>query len=401
MNSIFKFSVLLFIIRAIMPIMTLIVPSFLLLPLCLFILYYISLHGIKISIIHKRELRYLFLLIAILIIIASSNNFGDIIMRIYEQINCAFVPSLLVLYIISSNDRLQLSKSLFYCLYFVLLITTITTAVGNIIYPFASREMATGMGDNVALLRQYYRYNIGGFDFIYTISLMVPIMVYVAKNHHKYRVYALLLLVSSISAIYLSSYTTALLISLAGLMCVFLPAVMTRHSVKKYLISILLVTYLCYESLPIILQTLSGFVDNEEIAIRLKDISDMISGIQLDESSDIATRQNLYEDSLSGFLENPILGIQVMRGGHSFILCIMCYYGLIGIIMLYLMLRYIYNVFFKPFIRCNMYGHIYIVYVLYILVLILNPRTYLFLPMFCIPLFSYYFSDVIYKTKMA
>lgn len=349
---------------------------------------------LKYSLIRKtiNAKRYimLFLLITLLNIIPFSTDFNLFGMRVYEHINMALLPSLTILYIINNKD-IKLCKSLCFCLYVSFLVTTITTITGNMLFPHASRMMATGMADNPDLLNQYYRYNIGGFDFIYSVALLIPIMVYIIKNYRKYRYPLLLLVFTSVYSIYISEYTTALLISLLGLSCLLMSSTITKYHLKLYFIAIAIFALFFYTVIPVILNAIADMLGSDEISVRLHDISDMILGKDIGTDSDIATRQNIYMNSFMGFLENPIVGIQEDRGGHSFVLGVMCYWGFFGLFMLFYMLRNMRNLFFKPFANTPIYGHICIFYILYLIVLTLNPRVYLIVPMFCIPIVAYYF----------
>lgn len=286
---------------------------------------------------------------------------------------------------------MKLCKSLCYCLYIAFLITTISTITGNMLFPHASRMMATGMADNPDLLNQYYRYNIGGFDFIYSVALLIPIMVYIIKNYRMYRFPLLLLVFTSVYSIYISEYTTALLISLLGMSCFFMSSSITKHHLKLYFIAIAIFALFFYTVIPVMLNAIADMLGSDDISVRLHDISDMILGKDLDTDSDIATRQNIYMAAFMGFLENPIVGIQENRGGHSFVLGVMCYWGLFGLFMFFYMFRNMRSLFFKCFANTPIYGHICIFYVLYLIVLALNPRVYLIVPMFCIPIVAYYF----------
>lgn len=339
--------------------------------------------------INRKRYFILFLVITMLNIIPFSADFKLFGMRVYEHINMAILPSLTVLYIINNKD-FKLCKCLCVCLYLSFLITTITTITGNMIFPHASRMMATGMADNPDLLYQYYRYNIGGFDFVYSVALLIPIMVYVIKNNREYRYQLLLLVITSVYSIYVSEYTTALLISLLGLSCFFMSSVITRRHLKLYFIVIAVFALFFYTVVPVILNAVADMLGSDDIAVRLHDISDMILGKELDNDSDIATRQNIYMDSFMGFLENPIVGIQEDRGGHSFVLGVLCYWGILGFFMLNSLLMNFKKIFFKPFTNAPIYGHICAFYALYLIAITLNPRVYLIVPMFCIPLVAYY-----------
>lgn len=379
----------LFIARQIMPIVSVVTPTSILIAIWVIMAVCLLKYSLIKKTINRERYFALFLFITMLNIIPFSADLKLFGMRVYEHINMAILPSLTVLYIINNKD-FKLCKSLCVCLYLSFLITTITTITGNMVFPHASRMMATGMADNPELLYQYYRYNIGGFDFVYSVALLIPIMIYVIKNNREYRYPLLVLVFTSIYSIYVSEYTTALLISLLGLSCFFMSSVITRRHLKLYFIVIAVFALFFYTVIPVILNAVADMLGSDDIAVRLHDISDMILGKELDKGSDIATRQNIYMDSFMGFLENPIVGIQENRGGHSFVLGVLCYWGMFGFLMLYFLLRNLNKIFFKPFVNTSINGHICVFYALYLIVITLNPRVYLIVPLFCIPLVAYY-----------
>ena len=374
-----------------MPIVSVVTPTSILILMWVIMASSLFKYGLIRKKTNRNRYFLLFLFITFLNIIPSTTDFMLFGMRFYELINMAILPSLIILYIINNND-IKLCKFLCVCLYLSFLITTITTIIGNIVFPHASRMMATGMADNPDLLNQFYRYNIGGFDFVYSVALLIPIMVYIIKNYRQYRYPLLLLVFTSVYSIYISEYTTALLVSLLGLSCFFMASIITKHNLKVYFLAISVFIIFFYTVVPVILNAVADMLGSDDIAVRLHDISDMILGKELDTDSDIATRQNLYMISFMGFLENPIIGIHEYRGGHSFVLCIMCYWGMFGVFMLVYLFKCMSKLFFKPFANTSIYGHICIFYALYIIVIILNPRVYLIIPMFCVPLAGYYFA---------
>lgn len=382
----------LFIARQIMPIVSVVTPTSILIVMWVIIAICLLKYRLIKKYINRKRYLVLFIFIMLLNIIPISTDFKLFGMRVYEHINMAVLPSLMILYIINNKD-IRLCKSLCVCLYLSFLITTITTITGNMMFPHASRMMATGMADNPDLLNQFYRYNIGGFDFIYSVALLIPIMVYIIKNDRTYRYPLLLLVFTSVYSVYMSEYTTALLISLLGLSCFLMSSIITKRNLRVYFILIAVFALFFYTIIPVILNAVADTLGSDDIAVRLHDISDMIMGKDLEANSDIATRQNLFMDSFMGFLENPVVGVQENRGGHSFVLGIMCYWGLFGLFMLFYLFKNMSNLFFSPFANTSIYGHICVFYALYLIVITLNPRVYLIVPMFCIPIIAYYLSS--------
>ena len=60
---------------------------------------------------------------------------------------------------------------------FALIITTITTSIGLVKFPYASRILATIESSQNEAAITYNWYNIGGYEFIYMLVLLYPILI--------------------------------------------------------------------------------------------------------------------------------------------------------------------------------------------------------------------------------
>ena len=106
-----------------------------------------------------------------------------------------------------------------------LLITGITTIIGQLEYLMASRLLAGG-GD-INDLEFFSKMNIGGYSYIYAAVLSIPYLIFLISPQQRKKNIALsilsfLTLIVIVGAIYLSQYYIALVLMLAVLLVTFI-----------------------------------------------------------------------------------------------------------------------------------------------------------------------------------
>ena len=238
------------------------------------------------------------------------------------------------------------------------LITVLSTTIGSIFYPEASRFLATVEESDNPQLRFFNRINIGGYEFVYTAILLYPAAIFAYKQKKLHLVFAVIAAVLMLFMSLNSGYTTALLLWLATTATFFFP----RNLNKRWVLILLVVTVIVVVFfLPFFspgIKTVAKQIDNEDISHRLTALADGSEGIRSSEDDRIA----LYELSFTSFLKSPlfgnVLGTGGGNGGHSFLLDFAAQYGLVGIVLLVVMYRLIFVHFFKPFERTPGYGYI-------------------------------------------
>lgn len=291
-----------------------------------------------------------------------------------------------------------------------ILITMVTTIIGLQIFPGASRDL--GNGEFVAkspLYPVYLSLNIGGFDFVYTIVLLIPIVCYLLRYSSEFKkattlkLIAALLLVFCMYCILKMEYTTALLFSVLASTSLFATI---KTNIRKYLIFVFAIGVFFYLSKGILAQGLeymSTMVESDEIAVRLSDMANSILGQATSEVSDVDARQDVYATSLNAIESNPLgawFTSSKIGGGHSFILDYIAKYGPIGLILIICMLRIVYKEFLKPYSGKEIYPFLVLEYFLFIATAVMNPHLYLDYMAFVIPLF-FYVSNNYKKSKNA
>lgn len=238
------------------------------------------------------------------------------------------------------------------------IITTITTCVGLIQHPFAARVLATisSSQDENAIL--YNWKNIGGYDFVYFLVLLYPILILAYKQKKVNSFFTVIGTMMIFATVILSEYATALLLIMCTSILFFCKRDLNRQSVYILLIVSALLLVFCKDYISHLLTYIAESIGSETISERFLALA---GGSDTLKSFD-DNRIELYQRSLNTFLANPILGTFLsgnnLIGGHSFILDTLAQFGLLGALFLFFMYRKIYNYFIAIFKNKTGYGYI-------------------------------------------
>lgn len=245
------------------------------------------------------------------------------------------------IYIKSNNHRniLKIKKviMLFLC------ITTLSTLVGIYLFDDPCRALASG---NVMLNRYYQMRNIGGYGFIYALTLSIPWLIYQYKERKNRRI--ILCCILFIFCIIKSSYTTAILIMLCNLFVsyfLFIKRKMLSFCAFSFVAIFLVVCIFNNEFWLFILKFLHNDIILRE---RISNLRDLFVFGSL--NGDIHFRWRLYEVSIIAFFHNPLFGNLFalsprLLGYHSEMLDLLGGTGILGITILLLVLIRIYSVY--------------------------------------------------------
>lgn len=237
-------------------------------------------------------------------------------------------------------------------------ITTITTCVGLIRYPFAARVLATIESANDVDAILYNWQNIGGYEFVYMAVLLYPLLILAYKRKKIGLIPTIVSVITLFFMVILSEYTTALLL----LMITSLLFLVRRNLTSKDILVFLLFSIICMFVLDSVLsdflQWVGSLTGSETMIERLNSLAEGKIGLEQSESNRIF----LYERSIQTFFSNPLFGTMLKGGGsvggHSFILDTIGVYGICGGILLFFMYRKIYRLFFAPFRNKAGYGYV-------------------------------------------
>lgn len=211
-------------------------------------------------------------------------------------------------------------------------VTSITTYLGLKIYPMASRELAT----STEIRDLYSRMNIGGFDYIYSLVMMIPFVLWMAKHSHGIiRIVNVFSMCCYILVIFQSQYTFALIgVILAFILLLFMkwPRIMAL-----IFICFLLIWLVFGGSLPsVIFRRLSEIIPLDYVSDRLLQVSQILAGKSV-HTNTTTERIDLMIQGIQTFLSNPVFGMRSLLfsnggklSGHSYIIDILASSGIVG-----------------------------------------------------------------------
>lgn len=262
-------------------------------------------------------------------------------------------------------------------IFLAMVITSITTCFGLIKFPYASRILATISSSQDANAIIYNLYNIGGYDYIYTLVLLYPIFIMAYKQ----RKINLLLTIMGTMLIFtvavLSEYTTALLLLIISSILFLVKRDLQRKDVLILLFIAVVVVLFCNDYVSRFISYIGSLTGSETMMERLNALAGGQAGLEASESNRIF----LYRMSFDTFLSHPIFGTFLSGGwglgGHSFILDTLGKYGLIGLVLLFFMYRKIYRNFILPFQGMQGYGFVLWTFLQAILLSCINTGMWL------------------------
>ena len=276
-------------------------------------------------------------------------------------------------------------------------ITALTTSYGCSIFPNASRSMANGFFAemNPETVTMYRSMNIGNFQFVYTLVLMIPVILCCNRSVFKNRYWGYGIIGLFLYTIYQTQYTTALLLAVVSTAYLVLPVSHNPKTARKWLIGIVAVFFVALPIIGDLLSFFAGIIGSEQMSQRFSELSLSMSGQQLDEDSDFATRLYLWNKSLTTFFSHFLTGVYFTTdianaskyvGGHSFILDSMARFGIVGLMLVIWMFKKLYILFVKPFNNRNHYIFFLTAFVLNIVQCLVNTVSIEVVFVFLMPL---------------
>lgn len=269
-------------------------------------------------------------------------------------------------------------------------ITALTTIIGLQSDPMASRILATA-GANY---EKYYSRNIGGFGFIYILSLTHPLFIaFLRKRKH-----LLICIGYSILCgicVFASSYTYAALAFISSCIAYIFPVAKGKKLSKKTLALLIAGMLLAVSFAPAILRSISQWDALDMSSEKLEDLANMLEGKETNHE-DTDMRIMFYTRSWETFLKSPIWGGKLTgsrSGGHSAILDIMADWGIIGLSAL----AFIYVECYKFYKRLSKSGNSFyfstLTFVIAVVLALLNPYIFTLALGITIPFTIYLFED--------
>ena len=393
--TVFDCFAILYFIHKLLPSVGYYMPSFIFLGIFV-LLFLFSIHRIskmkKTNELGKMALIFLIVLPDCIQYIVTGNFMG-LPIYLYGQLQILLFGLVILGYDHVAQEHKK--KDLFYFIILCYALTAVTTIIGNIRYPMASRFLATGDPLAVSL---YTSQNIGGFTFAYELVLIIPLLIYAFKNGVFSRWISAGLIILFGYAIIKAEYTMALLYFILSLILFLIPRLTTR---KIYVIIAIFVILFIFSGdyIADLLRQLSRNVRSEIFSTRFEEIAAFFEGNDNADMGNAANRFERYKSSFDSFVNTGFMGIWGRAGygrigGHSFILDIMGQFGVLGIVAMILMYGMIYTMFVKPYRSKGFYAYYFYVYLTAIVLAVLNTKVHLFVFIVIFPLFAKIMDEV-------
>ncbi len=307
------------------------------------------------------------------------NRRDDFLLTVVNGI-ITWVPCLIaILCVYQVNDKSQ--KLLLQFSLIVLAVTSYTTILGLEIFPKASRELAgVAVGEDRS---NYMLLNIGGFDFIYAITLAIPVVFWMIRYTKRWmKILNVIIFLLFLYCIYMSSYATAFLIVLVVIVLLLIDY---NPRWKPYIIYIVLFAAILMGTgaLSAFFRWLSSSVESEYVADRLLQVSLLLEGNSAESISTDTSNERvvLLHNAWVGFLNSPLWGNNIISwnksvlSGHSLLLDIMSASGILGVFFFVSIFYQIYKKVFEG--RFNsLVANARIIWISFIILSIFNPSSF-------------------------
>ncbi|MEE0945219.1 MAG: hypothetical protein U0M42_00140 [Acutalibacteraceae bacterium] len=322
-------------------------------------------------------------------------NISGMFVYVYGELQIYLYGIIAVWYIV--KNRPERAKFIFNFMLVCYAITGVTTYIGCIKYPQASRIMAT-LSTYDSLHQLYTRNNIGGFTFIYELILIMPLLIYMIKDKKINRLLGVIGVALIGLVVIQSEYATALILYVVTLILFLIPR-LTGGKVFLFVVLALLIIISLKTFIAGAFESLSNTVESETLAERFQYIADLLSGRSVDSADN--NRMELYAKSLNTFFDTAMFGgwNNAVTSGHSFVLDIMAIYGIIGLFAIIAAYIAMYKVFIGRYKDRPYYAYLVYAYILGILMAVVNTKMNLFIFICFIPTFAFVMDNKYVKEK--
>lgn len=301
------------------------------------------------------------------------------------------VISLTIGLVVVERQDYRIARFILFTVLICYSITAVTTFYGNTVIEGASRILAASGDQYVNERSQFALLNIGGFSFIYILALWIPILIGMLKVPILPRYVTVLLIALFLATIYISEYSTALLVASASLfLLLMLIGRFNQKNIRRFIVTGIITFYLSLSLISSFLGKVSEMTESNLISGRFTELVDFMNDggyAYTDYKSDLTIRKDLYTNSLNSFLENPLFGSLDVKGigGHSLFFDSLGLFGIFGFALYVLMLIFTYKSYMRNIRKKSFFGFFFFTYVMSIVLTIVNPHLFLFFYSFILP----------------
>lgn len=314
----------------------------------------------------------LFLIDILLLFLKLINNeqCGLYIYGILQQLLNVY----LILYFVKYYNNKFLKKYL-YIILFMYLITCVTTIIGNIIFPNSSRILATLNNDSE--FNKYSLYNIGGFSFIYRITLICPLLIGLIHTKRINYLFGIICLSIIGITVYFSHYTTALMMYVL-ITCLFFINKINKNKYNKLLLCLILIFVFGKILIIGLLNYSLKFVNDDMYKTKINYTISYLDNQEFTGKDISGDRISLYKYSIDVFNNNILIGAwQKNAGGHSYIFDNLAMFGCLGMLCMFIGFFYFYKLIIKPFKNSPLYYYLLFVFNITLIYTIINPKNFI------------------------
>ena len=241
----------------------------------------------------------------------------------FQQLFFTFLPLLFAYRLIKFGDKKQLQILLAFAI--VLIIYVIIKTFNEL----SVNDTATRVWSEFSKMEAQ---NIGTYNFVYAISVSIPVVFSLSLNAERMtkRLGLLLYVVIGFIFLVMARYTLSLLIS--AILCYVAIFVSAKTKATKNIALIL--TPLILVLLPYILEFVALHIASGGMSTRLLEVSNFYSGEAM--GYNLNGRLALYKETLSAFFDSPFIGNSSLEfDGHATFLTVLSDVGLVGAIPFY------------------------------------------------------------------
>ena len=342
-----------------------------------------------------RKLAYTilgFFCVNLIDILMSVDSISSMAMQGYGMLQ-GYLYGLLAVMLITRYSPKH-SRRMMFAFLLMIVVTCVSTIIGNERYTQPSRLLATLSNDDV-LFQRYTKENIGGFTMAYGIVFLVPLIVYMIRKRRIPLVLAIGMLVLFGMTLLSMEYGMAVMLFIASLMLLFMPKLTTRKIIF-FLIAGVLILLLFGNAIATLIDIISESIERVTLSERFQAVADMLRGQDTLSAQAAQNRSFLYAQSWETFWNSSLLGAWGDEslgeiGGHSFVLDTMGQYGLLGIVAISVLFGSMYKVMLAPYKKLECYPYFLWIYLMNIVMLVLNPVQHADICLFIVPIFGYGF----------
>lgn len=300
-------------------------------------LYALSLIYVKPRLLLSKQVLLIYLLSLIYLIMAPITKDKDwFLLRVVPL----FVGITLCTYYFRFSNDIKGQRILFWFALVSISLYCITTSIGLIRYPDASRDLASSVFGDIKMTKYYYQIGIGGYGFISALAYFIPLIIALFRgiNIRKWKLLFFVLGLITIYTIINAQYTGQFLIFLLALLLSLLGSSFTKYKVPIILsiITLYIVPSNIYANL---ISSLAELIPGDILKDRLFDVAETFSKTDINKAyTHTGARYQRIPFLWSEFIKSPIYG-GGQSTGHNMWLDHLSLYGLIGIVPWFFLLR--------------------------------------------------------------